>query len=227
VYAGHAAVALALKSRAPRTSIALLTIAAFGPDWTELVLGLFVGRGGGETLSHGLPGLALGAALSWVIYALLIDRAGARLIALAWLLHWPADFITAYKPLIDPHHVVGLDLYSWPKADLALESALVVVSCLLYARAYARTGRHRAWIAAAGLVLIGLQGVLDFGVARQRRPHWQPKLASSVWRPHVVGAPVGRRPADVCMALAPSPATFTASEQWHRMASAVSSPWSV
>jgi hypothetical protein len=150
------------------------------------------------------------------------DREVAAPIALAWLLHWPADFVTALKPLIDPHHLVGLDLYQLPRVDLLIESLLVVTGCVLYARAYAPAMRQRLWVAAAGFALIGLQGVLDFGIARQN-PVWAPKLASAERPPHVVcnRADV-RRPADpwptaLCdaparMVLARSPGTFTASE---------------
>jgi hypothetical protein len=177
VYAGHAGVALVIKSRSPRTAITLLTIAAFGPDWTELLLGLVVGRANGEIYSHCLPGLVLGAALAWCVSALVFDREVAAPIALAWLLHWPADFVTALKPLIDLHHLVGLDLYQLPRVDLLIESLLVVTGCVLYARAYAPAMRQRLWVAAAGFALIGLQGVLDFGIAPRipsGRPSWRP-----------------------------------------------------
>lgn len=227
MYAGHAAIALAIKSRAPRTSIAILTVAAFGPDWTELVLGLFVGRGNGEMYSHCIPGVVFGASAAWVLCALFVDRRTAGLAAIAWLSHWPADFFTAYKPLIDPHHVVGLDLYQAPLADFALEASLVVIGCVLYIRAFTPARRQRNWMMAAGAVLVALQGMLDFGVSHGDHAPWEPKLASRAWRPHLSFVVVeDDRPA-VRMALAFPLATFSASEQWRQAVPAASSPWSV
>lgn len=227
MYAGHAAIALAIKSRAPRTAIAILTVAAFGPDWTELVLALFLGRGNAEMYSHCIPGVVLGATCAWILAALFVDRTTAGLAAVAWLSHWPADFLTAYKPLLDPHHVVGLDLYQAPLADFALEGTLVVIACVLYIRAFAPVRRQRNWMMAAGAVLVSLQGMLDFGVAHADHPPWEPKLASRAWRPHLSFVVVEDDPPAVRMALAFPLATFTASEQWRQVGPAASSPWSV
>ena len=40
MYAGHAAVALALKTREPRLPMLPLALACYGPDWLEIVLGI-------------------------------------------------------------------------------------------------------------------------------------------------------------------------------------------
>ncbi len=187
------------------------------------MLSLAVGRETGEMYSHSLVGLAVGASVAWAVYAVAVDRAAAGTIALAWLLHWPADFITAYKPLLDPHHQVGLDLYSAPLADFALEGLLVMAGCVIYARTYAGTARQRAWIVAAGAALIALQGMLDFGLSRTNRPAWHPRLAVATWRPQLRFIPGVQALLVVRMALALSLVTSTSSEQWRP---AASSPWS-
>ena len=45
MYVGHAAIALALKAREPRIPVAVLVLASFGPDWTEIALGFAFGGG--------------------------------------------------------------------------------------------------------------------------------------------------------------------------------------
>ena len=83
MYAGHAAVALALKTRAPRVPIAVLVVAAFGPDWTELFLGLVFGRAAGEVYSHFIPGVLIGAASAALLFELIFRRRGSRWVAVA------------------------------------------------------------------------------------------------------------------------------------------------
>lgn len=222
MYVGHAAIAFGLKSRAPRVPVALLTVAAFGPDWTELVLGLFLGRQAGELYSHCLIGLAIGAAAAWILCAIIIGRAGAAIVALAWLLHWPADYITAYKPLIDLHHLVGLHLYAVPIADAVVEGTLLLACCFVYARAYARTGRQRAWVAAAAIALLALQGMLDFGLASAGEPHWEPRYTRAMWRPRPPIVLSTGRVSPSRMALATAAGNPSASEQWQRTVRAVS-----
>jgi hypothetical protein len=72
--------------------------------------------------------------------------------------------------------VVGLDLYQLPPVDFVMEAGLVMVSCLLYARAYAPMPAQRRWVAAMGLALIALQAVLDFGLAHAVGPGWHPSI---------------------------------------------------
>jgi hypothetical protein len=176
VYAGHAAVALALQTRRPRLPIALLVAVCFGPDWVELALALAVGRGAGEAYSHCIPAVLACAAAVGALYTLRGGRLDAAWLALGWLLHWPADFLTAHKPLLRPDHVVGLDLYMLPGVDFTIEAVLVTLGCLVYARAFASTPPQRRWVLAMGLALVVLQAVLDFGLAHQPGRVWTPTL---------------------------------------------------
>jgi hypothetical protein len=178
MYAGHAAVALALKAREPRVPLAMLVVACFGPDWVELFLGLAVGRAEGEAYSHFIPAVILGALAAGALYAIISRRPGAPYVVSGWLLHWPADFFTAHKPLLNPAHVVGLDLYNVPQVDFLIEGALVAGCCVLYARAYARSVGQRRWVLAMGLGLAGLQAMLDYGLYHQPWRMWQPSFAA-------------------------------------------------
>jgi hypothetical protein len=216
VYAGHAAIALALKTRAPRVPMAVLVVAAFGPDWVELFLGLFVGRGAGQMYSHFIPGVLIGAASAALLFELVFRRRGSRWVAIAWLSHWPADFLTAHKPLIDPGHVVGLDLYNLPLVDFAIEATLVVACGWLYARTYAPEHWQRRWVAAAAVSLVLIQGVLDYGLRHQPWRQWNPSLAQARWQPHLTTASSGNVVQPLRMALALTPSTHSARARWRK-----------
>jgi hypothetical protein len=216
MYAGHAAVALALKTRAPRVPIAVLVVAAFGPDWTELFLGLVVGRAAGEVYSPFIPGVLIGAASAALLFELIFRRRGSRWVAVAWLLHWPADFLTAHKPLIDPRHVIGLDLYDLPRVDFGIEAVLVVACAWLYTRTYAPERWQRRWVAAAAVALVLVQGVLDYGLRHQPWRQWDPSLAQSRWQPHLTVAASADAVSSLRMALAFTPSTHTARARWRK-----------
>lgn len=195
----------------------VLVAAAFGPDWVELFLGLLKGRSTGEVYSHFIPGVLLGACVAALCYEILFRRRGGRWVAMAWLLHWPADFLTAHKPLIDPGgRVIGLDLYNVPIADLVIESVLVVVCAWVYSRRYAPEHWQRRWIAAAAVALVLIQSVLDYGLWHQRGRAWNPSLAQSRRQPHLTVAASVDAPSRVRMALAFTPSTHSVRARWRR-----------
>lgn len=195
----------------------VLVAAAFGPDWVELFLGLLKGRSTGEVYSHFIPGVLLGACVAALCYEILFRRRGGRWVAMAWLLHWPADFLTAHKPLIDPGgRVIGLDLYNVPIADLVIESVLVVVCAWVYSRRYAPEHWQRRWIAAAAVALVLIQSVLDYGLWHQRGRAWNPSLAQSWRQPHLTVAASVDAPSRVRMALAFTPSTHSVRARWRR-----------
>jgi DNA-directed RNA polymerase subunit RPC12/RpoP len=194
VYVGHAAIALAIRARRPEVPLVPLVLASYGPDWAELILGLFEGRAEMREVTHTVPAVLACALTAAAAYSLFTNRAGAGAVMLAWLLHWPADFLTAHKPLLGTSDLVGLDLYDLPAADFAVESFLVVVCCVMYARAFARTPAHRRWVVAMATLLIGMQGGLDFGLARAGNAGWHPVLADRRWRSHPPHSVSGQRP---------------------------------
>jgi hypothetical protein len=216
VYAGHAAVALALKTREPRVPMVPLLLACYGPDWLEIVLGVWRGRDAMALYTHYLPGLLLGALGAAAVYTMAFRRPGGWVILSGWLLHWPADFFTAHKGLLSPTDRIGLDLYNLPGADFVLEASLVLLCCALYARTFAHSPTQRRWAAAMTVGLLGLQALLDFGLA-QARPVWNPSLAQREWRPHLTAVRAHRDGSGRCMPLALSPATLTGSARWPSM----------
>jgi hypothetical protein len=216
VYIGHVAVALALRTRDPRVPMAPLVLACYGPDWLETVLGLWHGREAMAPYTHYLPGLMAGALAASALYTLVLRRRGGWIILLGWLLHWPADFFTAHKGLLSPSDRVGLDLYNLPLADFALEALLLLACCALYARTFAHSPSQRRWVVAMAAALLALQAALDYGISKEN-PQWRPSLARGEWRPHLTMPRSAGAAIPVCMPLALSPTTLTASARWRRM----------
>jgi hypothetical protein len=216
VYAGHAAVALALKTRDPRVPLAPLALACYGPDWLEIVLGFWRGRSEMALYTHYIPGLFAGALGAAAVYVIVFRRPGGWLILAGWLLHWPADFFTAHKGLLSPTDRVGVDLYNLPPADFLVEAALVLACCALYARTFAHSPAQRRWVAAMALGLLALQAMLDVSLAQLDVP-WNPSLTQREWRSHLGFVPSSGRKSSLRMPLALSPFTLTASARWRRM----------
>jgi hypothetical protein len=210
VYAGHAAVALALKTREPRIPMVPLLLACYGPDWLEIVLGIWRGRDAMALYTHYLPGLLLGALGAAALFTIAFRRPGGWMILSGWLLHWPADFFTAHKGLLSPTDRIGLDLYNLPGADFVLEASLVLLCCALYARTFAHSHAQRRWVAAMAVGLVGLQALLDYGLF-QARPVWNPSLAQREWRPHLTPIRASQGRPAVRMPLALTAATLTVS----------------
>jgi hypothetical protein len=70
VFAGHAALALFAKSRAPRIPIALLVPVAFAPDWIELIGEAF--HQYNRELSHSIVSVGIGATVVALAYAAVV-----------------------------------------------------------------------------------------------------------------------------------------------------------
>jgi hypothetical protein len=132
--AGHAALGLLIKARRPRPATVLLIAAAFGPDLLEWAFAA-MGQHNRE-LSHSIIAVGVGALVAALGYATIgKGSAGdATAVAVAWLSHWPADFLTGIKPTWPGGPDVGLNLYSSPAFDLVMESGLVIIAWLLYRR---------------------------------------------------------------------------------------------
>ncbi len=177
MFAGHAALALALKARAPRVPFTPLILACFGPDWLEVALMLPHPREGMGVYSHSVQAVLVGASAAAGAYALLARRPGAMQVLLGWLLHWPLDFVTGRKPLTSVTELVGLDLYHRPFTDFFVEALLLVVACALYARRFAPTGVQRRLVVAMGGMLLVLQLGVDVAIAEIDGQPWKPMLA--------------------------------------------------
>lgn len=213
MYAGHAAVALALKAREPRLPIVPLALACFGPDWLELLLMLLRRQAGMAVYTHSIPAVVIGAALATAVYAL-FRRPGARLIFLGWLLHWPADLFTGRKPLFDSTPLIGLDLYKLPAADFVLESVVVVIGCAIYARRFASRGELRRPIVILAAALMLLQGAVDVALTVMRNSEWSPTLAFGAGQAQLSCQVVEARGRSSACLLHFSARTPTARERW-------------
>jgi hypothetical protein len=184
VYAGHAAVALALRWREPRLPIVPLVLACYGPDWLEVALMVPNPQAGMATYTHSIPALLAGAALVTVLWKAM-RRPGAALLGVGWLLHWPADLLTGRKPLIFPEPLVGFDLYKLPLADFALEATVVAIGCAIYARGVPRRAELRRVVVIVGAALIALQAAADVALSVMRNTEGEPSLASATRQSHL------------------------------------------
>jgi hypothetical protein len=184
VYAGHAAVALALRGREPRLPIIPLVLACYGPDWVEIALMVPRPRAGTAVYTHSIPAVVIGAALVTALWTL-TRRPGAWLLGVGWLLHWPADLFTGRKPLLFPTPLVGLDLYKLPLADFFLESIVIAIGCAIYARGFRARGELRRVIVILGAALIALQAAVDVALSVMRNTEWEPSLASAGRQSHL------------------------------------------
>jgi hypothetical protein len=184
VYAGHAAVALALRAREPRLPIVPLTLACYGPDWIEVALMFPHKRAGMAVFTHSIPAVVIGAAIAAGLWSL-TRRPGARLLGLGWLLHWPADLFTGTKPVVFATPLIGLDLYKIPFVDFLLESTVIVIGCAIYARGFPARAELRRVIVILGAALIALQATVDVALSVMRNTDWEPSLASAQCRSHL------------------------------------------
>jgi membrane-bound metal-dependent hydrolase YbcI (DUF457 family) len=153
VYAGHVALALLAKGARPRIPLAVLVPVAFAPDWIEWILGA-LGRPNRE-LSHSLVSVAVGATLVAVLYWMATKAPrDAAVVWLTYVSHWPADFITGYKPTWPGGPTIGLGIYGNPVADIVVEWSLIMICWLVYRRSLPPKGRSAkvGWLMPAGLM---------------------------------------------------------------------------
>jgi hypothetical protein len=218
VYVGHAAVALGLKAGEPQVPLAPLVVACYGPDCLDAVMMVVDPEVGRAVYTHSIPAVLIGAVAASLLYALVVRRPGATQIFAGWLLHWPADLFTGDKPLFGPEPRVGLELYDYPLADLALETLVILIGCFLYARVFARTGAARRLVVVMALVLIVVQASFDFTLAAKDPEGWALALAQEARRPHLMRVPDARGRGELRMPLALAVGTFTARERWQRTA---------
>jgi hypothetical protein len=157
VYAGHAGLAILAKAARPRIPMALLVPVAFAPDWIEWMLQAFGLRD--RALSHSLVSVGIGATVVALAYYLATRlRSEAVVVWLAYLSHWPADFLTGLKPTWPGGPTVGLFLYSRPMVDALLEISVILLCWIAYRRSLPAVARNRllGLLVPAGLIAMHL-----------------------------------------------------------------------
>ncbi|MHB1264921.1 MAG: hypothetical protein ACYC1S_10980 [Gemmatimonadaceae bacterium] len=160
MFAGHTAFALLARRARPTIPFAALFVAAYAPDFVEMVLRTHYGRGLDPVLwSHSWPAVGAQAAVAGlVVLTLWRDARGAGIAALAVLSHWPADVLTGIdKPTWPGGPVYGLYLYDRHAADFLVETGLLLAGWWVARRTW--PGLQRLATAAVVGALIAVQGL--------------------------------------------------------------------
>ncbi|HEV2643190.1 MAG TPA: hypothetical protein VGT98_10800, partial [Candidatus Elarobacter sp.] len=160
MYAGHLGFALGAYSYRRTLPLWLLLVASQIPDWLDAGACIAdVDRGGPFGLyTHGWLAVGLAAiACSAIAFALTRDVAGALLVALVEASHYPLDYLTGLKPTWPGGPIIGLNLYSRPMVDLALEGAVILAGWLLYRRTLPESVRNDGMTYAVLFALLTLQ----------------------------------------------------------------------
>src|SRR5262245_1791412 len=97
-----------------------------------------------RVLSHSLVSVAICATIVALTYwSFTRAPVDACFVWLTYASHWPADFITGWKPTWPGGPDVGLLIYDNPVLDVLVESTLVVLCWLVYRRSLPRENRNR------------------------------------------------------------------------------------
>lgn len=152
MFIGHFGVGFSAKAAAPEISLGTLFFAAQWLDllWpTLLLLGIEhvdirheAVRGPPLAFIDYPVSHSLLAVLGWAVliaaihYAARRDRRGAAVLAIAVLTHWLLDLLVHDPdlPLMPAGPRVGLGLWNWPTAALAIEFMLFTIGARLYSR---------------------------------------------------------------------------------------------
>jgi hypothetical protein len=125
VIAGHFGIAMATRARWSRLPLLVIVIAAVVPDIIDFTTAALHICGSNGLYSHSLPAIAIESLVLGTVAALWwrSPRAGVTVASMI-VLHLAADYITGQKVLWAHGPIVGLNLYSHPLADFALEAVV-------------------------------------------------------------------------------------------------------
>lgn len=169
MYAGHIGIALGAKGIRGSIPLWVLVFATQLPDWADAGLCLAGIRTSVPGIySHSLPAIAALAVLAALVYyAGVRDGGGVAIVACVVITHMVADYVTGHKPLWPGGPVIGLDLYSYPRADFLLESFVICCGWLLYRQSLPNPRRRALAVnlIPAALVLFQLAAAIAFSVA--------------------------------------------------------------
>lgn len=158
--AGHFGVAMATRARWSRLPLLAIVIAAIVPDIIDFTTAALRICGANGLYSHSLPAIATECVVLGAAAALWRRSPTAGLTVAAMIvLHLAADYITGQKVLWAHGPIVGLNLYSHPLADFALETVVTFTGWRMLRTSPARD----PWSAAPVLLgaLLAGQAALD------------------------------------------------------------------
>lgn len=167
MYIGHLGFALAGKGLRRTAPLWLLVVATQSCDWVQAVACVAAPEGTSAMWSHSVPAVAaLAAALTLAAYLLTGDRGIAALTGAVAVSHLLADYVTGVKPTWPGGPTIGLDLYSHPLGDVAIETVVLVLGWLVYRRSLPPEARSSRLTWTLLVVLGGTQllGVLKLGL---------------------------------------------------------------
>ena len=106
---------------------------------------------------------SVAAVLALASYLVTWDRGVAALCGSVAVSHLRADYVTGLKPTWPGGPTIGLDLYSRPLGDLAVETGVLVFGWLLYRRSLPPESRSSrlAWTLLVVLGATQLLGVFE------------------------------------------------------------------
>jgi membrane-bound metal-dependent hydrolase YbcI (DUF457 family) len=182
---GHFGIAQLARTARREIPLLWLVVAAYLPDIVRVPLTPLSTRH--EILSHSLPMIS---AFALALAALWLVRGGhlgaAAMIAVACLLHWPADVFTGCKPTTFHGPWIGLLSYRRPVNDLLLEGALLTGGWIAARRR--GVGISKWWLVGGFVLQIVFLGSMYYGAEFLIGDHewvWKPEI-SLVPQPHVV-----------------------------------------
>jgi hypothetical protein len=162
VIAGHFGVAMATRARWSRLPLLVIVIAAIVPDIIDFTTAALRICGSNGLYSHSLPAIAIESIVLGAVASLIwrSPRAGLTIAAMI-VLHLAADYITGQKVLWAHGPIVGLNLYSHPLADFALETVVTFTGWRMLRTSPARD----PWSSAPVLLVALLAGQAALDIA--------------------------------------------------------------
>jgi hypothetical protein len=160
VIAGHFGIAMATRARWSRLPLLVIVIASIVPDIIDFTTAAFRVCGTNGLYSHSLPAIAIESIVLGIVAAFVwrSPRAGVTVASMI-VLHLVADYITGQKVLWAHGPIVGLNLYSHPLGDFALETVVTFAGWRMLRMSPARD----PWTSAPVLLaaLLAAQAALD------------------------------------------------------------------
>jgi hypothetical protein len=188
---GHLGIAYLGKATRPTLPLALLAIAAYGPDLFRFAASpLPIETRTAEIASHSIPAvLVIGAVIALVAARRVGGIAAALMVIAVCGLHWPADVFTGCKPVLGGEWWVGFIRYRHPALDVPVELGLFFAGWLACRRTSAARQKRFAysvWILLAAVVvqiafLASLYAGSEFFIGR-REWTWHPNEGPFAFR---------------------------------------------